>query len=78
MNFAETHAAQVFLAHHDFVKGVALKYAPWPGLMEDITPQIAEQIQMKADTVWRALSRAREKLRECIQQSINQGGHAHA
>ncbi len=177
MNIAETHAAQVFLAHHDFVKGVALKYAPWPGLMEDITqqvflefmakeskwdlssdarpllatmtrhiamrlwrertrqqpevvqklavhirllaeeretpqryedevrvlrsclqklpqksrelvelyyydevgtPQIAEQIQMKADTVCRALSRVREKLRECIQQSMNQGGHAHA
>jgi DNA-directed RNA polymerase specialized sigma24 family protein len=42
------------------------------------TPQIAEQIQMKADTVCRALSRVREKLRECIQQSMNQGGHAHA
>jgi RNA polymerase sigma-70 factor (ECF subfamily) len=177
MNIAETHAAQVFLAHHDFVKGVALKYAPWPGLMEDITqqvflefmakeskwdlssdarpllatmtrhiamrlwrertrqqpevvqkladhirllaeerekplryedeigmlrsclqklpeksrelvelyyyndigtPEIAEQINMKADTVCRALSRVREKLRECIQQSMNQGGHAHA
>lgn len=177
MNIAETHAAQVFLAHHDFVKGVALKYAPWPGLMEDITqqvflefmkkesqwdlssdarpllatmtrhiamrqwrertrqqpdvvqkladhirllaeereappryeeeigvlraclqklpeksrelvelyyyddigtPQIAEQINMKTDTVCRALSRVRDKLRECIQQSMNQGGHAHA
>lgn len=177
MNLAETHAAQVFLSHHDFVKGVALKYAPWPGLMDDITqqvflefmakeskwdlsndarpllatmtrhiamrqwrertrqqpdvvqkladhihllaeeresppryeddvrvlrtclqklpqksrelvelyyyddvgtPQIAEQIQMKADTVCRALSRVREKLRECIQQSMNHGGHAHA
>ena len=177
MNIAETHAAQVFLSHHDFVKGVALKYAPWPGLMEDITqqvflefmakesqwdlskdarpllatmtrhiamrqwrertrqqpdvvqkladhirllaeerevppryeeeigvlrsclqklpeksrelvelyyyndigtPQIAEQINMKADTVCRALSRVREKLRECIQQSMNQEGHAHA
>ena len=177
MNIAETHAAQVFLAHHDFVKGVALKYAPWPGLLEDITqqvflefmakeskwdlssdarpllatmtrhiamrlwrertrqqpdvvqnladhirllaeeretppryedevrvlrtclqklpqksrelvelyyydevgtPQIAEQIQMKADTVCRALSRVREKLRECIEQNLNHGGHAHA
>jgi len=177
MNLAETHAAQVFLSHHDFVKGVALKYAPWPGLMEDIaqqvflefmakeskwdlsndarpllatmtrhiamrlwrertrqqpevvqkladhirlladerekppryeeeigvlrtclqklpeksrelvelyyyndigTPEIAEQINMKVDTVCRALSRVREKLRECIQQSMNQGGHAHA
>ncbi|MFN0080276.1 MAG: RNA polymerase sigma factor [Prosthecobacter sp.] len=177
MNTAETHAAQVFLAHHDFVKGVALKYAPWPGLMEDIaqqvflefmakeskwdlsndarpllatmtrhiamrlwrertrqqpvvvqkladhirllaeereqppryeeeigvlrsclqklpeksrelvelyyyndigTPEIAEQVNMKADTVCRALSRVREKLRECIQQSMRQGGSAHA
>lgn len=177
MNIAETHAAQVFLSHHDFVKGVALKYAPWPGLMDDITqqvflefmkkeaqwdlstdarpllatmtrhiamrqwrertrqqpdvvqkladhirllaedreappryedeigvlrtclqklpvksrelvelyyyneigtPQIAEQIDMKADTVCRALSRVREKLRECIERSMNQGGPAHA
>lgn len=177
MNIAETHAAQIFLTHHDFVRGVALKYAPWPGLMEDIsqqvflefmakesqwdlsrdarpllatmtrhiamrqwrertrqqpevvqkladhirllaeeresppsyeeeinvlrdclqklpeksrelvelyyyneigTPQIAEQIQMKADTVCRALSRVREKLRECIQRSMKQGGQAHA
>ncbi|MEZ5385547.1 MAG: sigma-70 family RNA polymerase sigma factor [Prosthecobacter sp.] len=177
MNIAETHAAQVFLSHHDFVKGVALKYAPWPGLMDDITqqvffefmakesqwdlskdarpllatmtrhiamrqwrersrqqpdvvqkladhirmlaeeretppryeeeigvlrtclqklpdksrelvelyyyneigtPQIAEQINMKADTVCRALSRVREKLRDCIEQSMNQGGPAHA
>lgn len=177
MNIAETHAAQVFLVHHDFVKGVALRYAPWPGLMEDVTqqvflefmakesqwdlsmdarpllatmtrhiamrlwrertrqqpdvvqkladhirqlaeeremppryedevrvlrtclqklpqksrelvelyyyndvstPQIAEQIQMKADTVCRALSRVREKLRECIEQNLNQEGRAHA
>ena len=177
MTTHETQAAQVFLAHHDFVRGVALKYAPWPGLMEDIaqqvflefmakesqwdlstdahpllatmtrhiamrqwrertrqqpevvqkladhirllaeereappryedeisvlrnclqklpeksrelvelyyyndigTPQIADQIRMKADTVCRALSRVREKLRECIERSTNQGGAAHA
>lgn len=176
MNTQETRAAQIFLTHHDFVKGVALKYAPWPGLMEDIaqqvflefiakeqrwdlendlrpllatmtrhvamrlwrdrtrqrpevvqkladhirllaeeselppryeeevgllrgclqklpeksrdliqmyyysdvsTPQIAEQLEMKADTVCRALSRVREKLRECIQRQIQQGGAAH-
>lgn len=176
MNTQETRAAQIFLSHHDFVKGVALKYAPWPGLMEDIaqqvflefmakeqrwdlendlrpllatmtrhvamrlwrdrtrqrpevvqkladhirllaeeselppryeeevgllrgclqklpeksrdliqlyyysdvsTPQIAEQLEMKADTVCRALSRVREKLRECIQRQILQGGAAH-
>lgn len=177
MNTQETRAAQIFLTHHDFVKGVALKYAPWPGLMEDIaqqvflefiakeqrwdlekdirpllatmtrhvamrlwrdrtrerpevvqkladhirllaeesdlppryeaeigplrdclkklpeksreiiqlyyysdvgTPQMAEQLGMKADTVCRALSRVREKLRECIQRQIQQGGAAHA
>lgn len=177
MNTQDTRAAQIFLTHHDFVKGVALKYAPWPGLMEDIaqqvflefmgkeerwdleqdvrpllatmtrhiamrlwrertrerpevvqkladhirrlaedsevppryeeeigllraclqklpdksrelvklyyygdigTPQIAEQLDMKADTVCRALSRVREKLRECIQRQIQQGGAAHA
>lgn len=176
MNRHETQAAQIFLSHHDFVKGVALKYAPWPGLMEDIaqqvflefmakeerwdlekdlkpllatmtrhvamrlwrdrtrsrpevvqkladhirqlaeesdlppryeeeigvlrgclqklpdksreliqlyyyrdisTPEIAGQLEMKADTVCRALSRVREKLRECIQSHIQQGGAAH-
>jgi len=176
MNTIETQAAQVFLAHHDFVKGVALKYAPWPGLMEDIaqqvflefmakeakwdlskdarpllatmtrhiamrlwrertrqqpdvvqkladhirllaeereappryeeeisvlrsclqklpeksrelvelyyyndvgTSEIAGQTHMKADTVCRALSRVREKLRECIERSLHSGGTAH-
>jgi RNA polymerase sigma-70 factor, ECF subfamily len=177
MDEAHTHAAQVFLSHHDFVKGVALKYAPWPGLMDDIaqqvflefmsketkwdlstdarpllatmtrhvamrlwrertrqqpevvqklaehirmlaeerdappryeeeicalrsclqklpdksrqllglyyddeiaTTEIARQTDMKADTVCRALSRVREKLRECIRQSMNRKGQAHA
>ena len=176
MNPHETRAAKTFLAHHDFVKGVALKYAPWPGLMEDIaqqvflefigkeqrwdlerdlrpllatmtrhvamrlwrertrerpevvqklaehirqlaeerdeepryetevgilrdclqklpeksrvlvqlyyyhdvgTPEIAGQLAMKADTVCRALSRVREKLRECIQRQIQKGGPLH-
>lgn len=177
MNPVETRAAQLFLLHHDFVKGVALKYAPWPGLMEDIsqqvflefmaketlwnlekdvrpllatmtrhvamrlwrdrtrdkpevvqkladhirqlaedddetpryeaeapalreclqklpeksrelvqlyyyadvsTPEIAGQLAMKADTVCRALSRVREKLRECIRRSLKEGGAVHA
>jgi RNA polymerase sigma factor (sigma-70 family) len=176
MNPTETHAAQAFLAHHDFVKGVALKYAPWPGLVEDVsqqvfleflakeerwdlsqdlrpllatmtrhvamrlwrertrqqpevvrkladhvrllaeerdsppryqeeigvlrqcleklpersrelidlyyyneigTPQIAEQVNMKTDTVCRAISRVREKLRECIERTLSEGGAAH-
>lgn len=175
MNTEETRAAQLFLTHHDFVKGVALKYAPWPGLMEDIaqqvflefmskesrwdlekdlrpllatmtrhvamrlwrdrtrekpevvqkladhirllaaerelppryeeeigvlrhclqklpeksreliqlyyysdvsTPEIAAQLEMKTDTVCRALSRVRDKLRECIQRDLNEGGQA--
>lgn len=177
MNTHETLAAQLFLAHHDFVKSVALKYAPWPGLMDDITqqvfleflrkesqwdlekdvrpllatmtrhialrlwrdrtrelpevvqkladhirqlaeereslpryeeeisvlrtclqklpeksreliqlyyyngigtPEIAHQLAMKADTVCRALSRVRDKLRDCIQRSLRQEGGAHA
>lgn len=177
MTSHETRAAQIFLSHHDFVKGVALKHAPWPGLMEDIaqqvflefigkeerwdlekdlrpllatmtrhvamrlwrertrekpevvrkladhirqlaeerdeepryeqeiqhlrdclqklpeksrelvrlyyyhdvgTPEIAGQLDMRADTVCRALSRVREKLRECIQRHIQKGGPAHA
>lgn len=40
MNAEDTQAAQAFLAHHEFVKAMALKYAPWPGLMEDITQQV--------------------------------------
>ncbi len=40
MNPNETQAAQLFLLHHDFVKSVALKHAPWPGLMDDITQQV--------------------------------------
>jgi RNA polymerase sigma-70 factor (ECF subfamily) len=176
MNRIETQAAQLFLSHHDFVKGVALKYAPWPGLMEDISQQvflefmakeerwnleqdvrpllatmtrhvamrlwrertrqqpetvrkladhiralaeerdeppryedeigalrsclqklpersrelvklyydddvstrtIGDQLGMNGDTVCRALSRVRDKLRDCIQQTMKQGGAAH-
>ncbi|MHA3774593.1 RNA polymerase sigma factor [Verrucomicrobiota bacterium sgz303538] len=40
MNTAETRAAQLFLVHHAFVKGVALKHAPWPGLADDIVQQV--------------------------------------
>jgi len=176
MNPEDTQAAQVFLSHHEFVKAMALKYAPWPGLMEDIaqqvflefmnkesrwdlskdarpllatmtrhvamrlwrertrqepekvqklaehirqlaeerdrvprydeelgvlrsclqklpeksrelvelyyygdvgTPEIADRLRMKADTVCRALSRVRDKLRECLRRSMN-GEVSHA
>lgn len=49
MNTHETRAAQIFLSHHDFVKGVALKYAPWPGLMEDITQQVFLEFMAKEE-----------------------------
>ena len=170
-------AAQVFLKHHDFVKGIALRFAPWPGLVDDISQQvfleflrddskwdlekdvrpllatmtrnialrlwrertrqqsevvqklanhirqlaeqrdappryqeesaalrlclqklpdksrelvqlyyydgattthIAEVIDMKVDTVRRAMSRLRDKLRECIQRTMNDGEVSHA
>lgn len=47
MNPTETHAAHVFLTHHDFVKGVALKYAPRPGLVEDISQQVFLEFMAK-------------------------------
>lgn len=40
MEIEETHAAQVFLAHHGFVKGLAPKHAPWPGLADDVRQQV--------------------------------------
>jgi RNA polymerase sigma-70 factor (ECF subfamily) len=40
MNSEETRAAQLFLAHHGFVRGLALKHAPWPGLADDIIQQV--------------------------------------
>lgn len=32
--------AQLVLAHHGFVKGLAVRIAPWPGLADDITQQV--------------------------------------
>ncbi len=49
MNPHETQAAQAFLAHHDYVRGVALKHAPWPGLMEDIAQQVFVEFMAKED-----------------------------
>jgi RNA polymerase sigma-70 factor (ECF subfamily) len=40
MNPRESLAAQLFLANHGFVKGLALKHAPWPGLADDIVQQV--------------------------------------
>jgi len=40
MNNRDSLAAQLFLANHGFVKALALKYAPWPGLSEYIVQQV--------------------------------------
>lgn len=40
MNADEQRAGQLFLAHHAFVRGLALRYAPWPGLADDIIQQV--------------------------------------
>lgn len=36
----ETKVAQLVLAHHAFVKALAFKLAPWPGLVDDISQQV--------------------------------------
>jgi RNA polymerase sigma-70 factor (ECF subfamily) len=51
MNTHETRAAQLFLSHHGFVRGVALKHAPWPGLVEDIVQQVFLEFMAK-ETQW--------------------------
>ena len=40
MNPEENAAAQAFLAQHAFVRAVANRAAPWPGLADDITQQV--------------------------------------
>ena len=49
MKSRETQAATLFLAHHGFVKGLALKHAPWPGLADDIVQQVIVEFLGKAD-----------------------------
>jgi RNA polymerase sigma-70 factor (ECF subfamily) len=40
MDARDTRAAQAFLVHHAFVRSVAIRNAPWPGLAEDIVQQV--------------------------------------
>ena len=48
MQNQEARAAKVFLAHHGFVMGLALKHAPWPGLAEDMLQQVFMEFMAKA------------------------------
>ena len=36
----ETKVAQLVLSHHAFVRALAFKLAPWPGLVDDISQQV--------------------------------------
>lgn len=36
----ETKVAQLVLAHHAFVRALAFRLAPWPGLVDDISQQV--------------------------------------
>lgn len=40
MDARENRAAQAFSVHHAFVRSVAIRNAPWPGLAEDIVQQV--------------------------------------
>lgn len=48
MNTGENAAAQAFLAHYSFVRTVANRAAPWPGLTDDIAQQVFLEFIRKA------------------------------
>lgn len=39
-NSVDMQVACIFLTHQDFVKGLAIHYAPWPGIVDDIVQQV--------------------------------------
>lgn len=49
MKLSEAKAAQAFLSHHGFVKGMALRHAPLPGIADDILQQVFVEFLAKAD-----------------------------
>lgn len=49
MNPQEDRASQLFLQHHDFVKGRVLRYAPLPDFVEDITHQVFIEFVSKSE-----------------------------
>jgi RNA polymerase sigma-70 factor (ECF subfamily) len=40
MSSNEAKVAQLVLSHHGFVRALAFKLAPWPGLVDDISQQV--------------------------------------
>lgn len=48
MNSDVTKAAQIFLAQAGFVRGLALRYAPLPGLADDIVQQVLVEFLAKS------------------------------
>lgn len=61
MEAQTARAAQLFLAHHGFVKSLALKHAPLPGLAEDILQQVLVEFLSKAEQ-WDLASEVRPLL----------------
>ena len=51
MESEDNRAARIFLAHHGFVRGLALKHAPWPGLVDDIVQQVFLEF-VKKENQW--------------------------
>lgn len=45
----DTQIACIFMAQHDFVKGLAIHYAPWPGFADDIVQQVFLEFIAKKD-----------------------------
>ena len=47
MNFEEIRAAQIFLAHHGFVKGLAFKPRPGHGLLMTLFSRVFLEFALK-------------------------------
>ena len=58
----DARAAQLFLTHHLFVRGMALRHAPWPGLTDGIIQQTFVEFLAKStqwnldDDIWPLLA----------------------
>jgi len=46
---SQAQVAQFVLAHHGFVKGLSLRFAPWPGLTDDVTQQVFLEFLAKGE-----------------------------
>ena len=49
METTEAYISCLFMEQHNFVKGIALRYAPYPGFAEDIVQQVFLEFVAKKD-----------------------------